>query len=44
MSSNQLSPAEMMEDAFRRNFADQQRIKAAQQRIKALEQENNALE
>ena len=50
MSSNQLSPAEMMTptemmvDACRLRFADQQRIKAAQQRIKALEQENNALE
>jgi TolA-binding protein len=51
MSSEMMTPAEMMADAAKRSFADQQTIKAAQQEIKELKQEikelkqeNNALE
>jgi hypothetical protein len=38
-----MTPVEMMADAFRLRFADQQTIKALEQQINALEQENKEL-
>jgi TolA-binding protein len=39
MSSEMMTPAEMMVDAAKRSYAEQQTIKAAQQEIKELKQE-----
>lgn len=43
MSSKQLSPLEMMVDAARRSYADQQKIEALEQQNNVLEQENKEL-
>jgi hypothetical protein len=44
MSSKMMTPAEMMVDAAKRSYADQQKIKADQQKIKADQQKNKNLE